>query len=91
MGGAFNMIMMTIANLVGFVIGTDGIKFFLNQIFGTWEGVRFVVLCCCCLFVAVQFMFEYRSVKSFRCFLFSLKIVLFSREEELRQGIVRRC
>lgn len=29
---------MTAANLVGFVIGTDGLKFFISQLFGTWEG-----------------------------------------------------
>lgn len=30
--------MMMIANLVGFVVGVDGIQFFLQQLFGTSEG-----------------------------------------------------
>lgn len=30
--------MMMIANLVGFVVGVDGIQFFLKQLFGTAEG-----------------------------------------------------
>ncbi|KAF8903744.1 MBOAT, membrane-bound O-acyltransferase family-domain-containing protein [Gymnopilus junonius] len=71
-GGVLNILMMMAANLVGFVVGTDGVKFFFSQLFGTWEGIRFMVLCSFCLFVGVQLMFEYR-------------------EEELRQGIVRRC
>lgn len=31
--------MMMIANLVGFVVGVDGIQFFLQQLFGTSEGM----------------------------------------------------
>ena len=53
--------MMMIANLVGFVVGTDGIKFFLTQLFGTLEGLRFMLVSCSCIFIGVQFMFEYRS------------------------------
>lgn len=64
------MLMMMIANLVGFVIGTDGINFFLRLLFGTWEGVKFMVVCCSCMFVGVQVMFEYRSV-------FLLSVVFF--------------
>lgn len=60
-GAIFNILMMTIANLVGFVVGTDGVKFFFARLIGTWEGVRFTVLCCCCIFVGVQLMFEYRQ------------------------------
>ncbi|KAF8963140.1 MBOAT, membrane-bound O-acyltransferase family-domain-containing protein [Flammula alnicola] len=71
-GAVFNMLMMVAANLVGFVVGTDGVKFFFSQLFGTWEGIRFMTLSSCCMFVGIQLMFEYR-------------------EEELRQGIVRRC
>ncbi|KAF9475454.1 MBOAT-domain-containing protein [Pholiota conissans] len=72
LGGVINILMMMAANLVGFVVGTDGVRFFFSQLFGTWDGIRFMVLCSSCLFVGVQLMFEYR-------------------EEELRQGIVRRC
>jgi hypothetical protein len=52
--------MMMAANLVGFVVGTDGVSFFFSQLFGTLEGVRFMVLCFVCLFIGVQLMFEYR-------------------------------
>ncbi|KAF9048876.1 MBOAT, membrane-bound O-acyltransferase family-domain-containing protein [Panaeolus papilionaceus] len=71
-GGVLNVLMMIGANLVGFVVGTDGVAFFFGELFGTWAGIKFMVICTFCLFVGVQLMFEYR-------------------EEELRQGIVRRC
>ncbi|GJE85646.1 MBOAT family protein [Phanerochaete sordida] len=71
-GGIFNILMMMTANLVGFVIGTEGVSYLLGRIVSGWEGVQFVLFTCFCLFVAVQVMFEYR-------------------EEEMRQGIYRRC
>ncbi|EAU84610.2 glycerol transporter [Coprinopsis cinerea okayama7 len=71
-GGVLNILMMMAANLIGFVIGTNGIKFFVSQLFGTFEGLRFLVFACAILFVGVQLMFEYR-------------------EEEMRNGIYRRC
>ncbi|KAF8151046.1 MBOAT, membrane-bound O-acyltransferase family-domain-containing protein [Crassisporium funariophilum] len=71
-GGVLNIIMMMAANLVGFVVGPESIKFLVGQLFGTLEGARFMLLSACCMFVGVQLMFEYR-------------------EEELRQGIQRRC
>ncbi|KAJ2918186.1 hypothetical protein MD484_g2218, partial [Candolleomyces efflorescens] len=61
-GAVGNVLMMMAANLVGFVIGTDGIQFFVSQLFGTGEGLRFFITACACLFVGVQLMFEYRSV-----------------------------
>ena len=60
MGGVFNILMMMTANLVGFVIGTDGMKYMIEQITGSWEGIRFLLFACACLFVGVQIMFEYR-------------------------------
>jgi hypothetical protein len=33
-----NIVLMMAANLVGFVIGTDGIRFFVDELFGTWQG-----------------------------------------------------
>lgn len=38
LGAVLNMLMMMTANLVGFVIGTDGIQSFIQLIFGTSEG-----------------------------------------------------
>ncbi|KAL1739025.1 MBOAT, membrane-bound O-acyltransferase family-domain-containing protein [Schizophyllum fasciatum] len=72
LGGVLNVLMMMAANLVGFVIGVDGVQYFLQQLFGSAEGLRFLVAVIACLFIGVQLMFEYR-------------------EEELRQGIVRKC
>jgi protein-cysteine N-palmitoyltransferase HHAT len=37
-GAVLNIVMMMLANLVGFVIGTDGIRFFVDQLFGTSQG-----------------------------------------------------
>jgi len=60
-GGVLNIIMMMIANLVGFVVGTDGVKFLASRLSGTWDGARFMVLAAICLFMGVQLMFEYRE------------------------------
>lgn len=95
-GAVINTLMMVAANLVGFVVGTDGTKFFFGQLFGTWEGIRFMVVCLGIIFVGIQLMFEYRCVLliyAFTLFEFSEETVLTissSRAEELRQGIVRR-
>jgi len=60
-GAVMNIVLMMAANLVGFVIGTDGIRFFVDELFGTSQGLRFFVGACCCLFVGAQLMFEYRE------------------------------
>lgn len=60
-GGVGNVLMMMTGNLVGFAIGTDGMKYLLEQLLGSWEGVRFMVGACATLFVGVQVMFEYRE------------------------------
>ncbi|KAK7036422.1 glycerol transporter [Paramarasmius palmivorus] len=72
LGAVLNILLMMTANLVGFVIGTEGIQFFIDRLFGTMEGLKFLVGAVCCLFVGAQLMFEYR-------------------EEEMRNGIYRRC
>ena len=38
LGGVANILMMLSANLVGFVIGVDGMKYLAGQVFGTLEG-----------------------------------------------------
>lgn len=53
--------MMMTANLIGFAIGTDGMAYMWREMVGTWAGVRFMVMACAGLFVAVQVMFEYRE------------------------------
>ncbi|KAE9408868.1 MBOAT-domain-containing protein [Gymnopus androsaceus JB14] len=61
LGGVFNILLMMTANLVGFVVGADGIRFFLGQLVGTTGGVQFLLGVVFCLFVGVQLMFEYRE------------------------------
>ncbi|KAF8071525.1 MBOAT, membrane-bound O-acyltransferase family-domain-containing protein [Lyophyllum atratum] len=60
-GAVVNILMMMAANLVGFVIGTEGIQFFARQVFGTAQGLLFFAAVCGCLFVGAQLMFEYRE------------------------------
>ncbi|KAI9001460.1 MBOAT-domain-containing protein [Trametes punicea] len=60
-GAVFNVLMMMTANLIGFVVGTDGMGYMLHQVFDSWEGIRFLLFACACLFVGVQVMFEYRE------------------------------
>ncbi|KAF8442088.1 MBOAT, membrane-bound O-acyltransferase family-domain-containing protein [Boletus edulis BED1] len=60
-GGVINALTMITANLVGFVIGTDGILYMVNQIVGSLQGLQFLIGACGCIFVGVQLMFEYRE------------------------------
>ncbi|KZT40000.1 MBOAT-domain-containing protein [Sistotremastrum suecicum HHB10207 ss-3] len=61
LGGVVNILTMMTANLIGFAIGVDGVKYLLEQLLGSWQGLRFMLGACVCLFVAVQVMFEYRE------------------------------
>lgn len=65
-GGVGNVLMMMTGNLVGFAIGTDGIKYMLEQLLGDREGVKFLLGACAILFVGVQVMFEYREEEARR-------------------------
>lgn len=53
--------MMMMANMVGFAVGTDGLKSIIAGIFRDWSGIAFLVTACCALFVGVQMMFEVRE------------------------------
>ncbi|KAG9302851.1 hypothetical protein G9A89_009628 [Geosiphon pyriformis] len=72
-GGVFNILMMMIANLVGFSVGLDGLADLLTQIFLTIDGFLFLIISCAAIFVAVQVMFEIReeeariAEKSMKC------------------------
>ena len=37
-GGVFNILTMLTANLIGFVVGTDGISYMIGQLTDNWEG-----------------------------------------------------
>ncbi|CEP07705.1 hypothetical protein [Parasitella parasitica] len=61
LGAVANILMMMIANLVGFAVGVDGVKEMLAKIFGTANGLSFLISVTICLFIAVQIMFEIRE------------------------------
>jgi hypothetical protein len=46
-GAVGNILMMMAANLVGFVLGTKGIQFMVERLFGTSEG-EMASSCVCC-------------------------------------------
>ncbi|KAJ9490348.1 hypothetical protein VN97_g2930 [Penicillium thymicola] len=60
-GSVGNVLMMIIANLVGFALGLDGLKDLLTSLTGSYSGLAYMVSCCVVLFVGVQVMFEVRE------------------------------
>lgn len=60
-GAVINILMMMAANLVGFVVGVDGLMGLVHGIIGSWQGVVFMLGACSALFVGVQVMFEHRE------------------------------
>jgi len=60
-GSVFNLLMMMSANLIGFVIGVDGMKHLAKDLFLTLKGLQFMTFACVCLFITIQVMFEYRE------------------------------
>jgi D-alanyl-lipoteichoic acid acyltransferase DltB (MBOAT superfamily) len=60
-GAVVNILMMMMANLVGFALGLDGLKGLLAGIVGSYSGVVYLVSACAALFVGVQVMFEVRE------------------------------
>ncbi|KAJ5983940.1 hypothetical protein N7481_006039 [Penicillium waksmanii] len=60
-GSVANVLMMMIANLVGFALGLDGLKDLLAGLTGSYAGLAYMFSCCVVLFVGVQVMFEIRE------------------------------
>ncbi|KAE8222870.1 hypothetical protein CF319_g3996 [Tilletia indica] len=60
-GGVFNLFLMMAANLVGFAIGLDGMKYMIDQLTGSVGGIPFIIVCSATLYVGVQLMMEYRE------------------------------
>ncbi|KAE8354660.1 MBOAT, membrane-bound O-acyltransferase family-domain-containing protein [Aspergillus coremiiformis] len=60
-GAVGNILMMMIANLVGFALGVDGIKGLLTEMLGSYSGLVYLATACAALFVGVQVMFEIRQ------------------------------
>jgi protein-cysteine N-palmitoyltransferase HHAT len=60
-GAIGNILMMMMANLVGYAIGIDGLKGLLLGILGSTTGLALFAAVCGCLFIGVQIMFEVRE------------------------------
>ncbi|KTW30410.1 uncharacterized protein T551_01693 [Pneumocystis jirovecii RU7] len=60
-GAVVNIIMMMIANLVGFCVGIQGTKEMISRICTSYKNFFFVLSVFCTLFAAVQIMFEIRN------------------------------
>ncbi|KAJ5037514.1 uncharacterized protein L3040_007688 [Drepanopeziza brunnea f. sp. 'multigermtubi'] len=56
-----NLMMMMMANLVGFAVGVDGLKSIIAGIFRDFSGIAFLATATCVLFVGIQVMFEVRE------------------------------
>lgn len=61
LGAVGNILMMMVANLVGFAVGLDGLKGLVDGIVGSWGGRAFLLAACATLFVGAQVMFEVRE------------------------------
>lgn len=61
LGTVVNVFMMMTANLVGFVVGLDGIQFLWSQLIGTPAGWLCLGQLVTALFIAAQLMWEYRT------------------------------
>ncbi|KAK3828402.1 MAG: putative glycerol transporter [Benniella sp.] len=66
LGAVGNILMMMIANLVGFCIGLDGVKHMLWDLFSSFQGWMTMLGCCGALFVAAQVQFEVREAEKRR-------------------------
>lgn len=60
-GAAGNIMLMMVANLVGFAIKVEGTKRLIQGIVGSLGGAFFVLAACATLFVGAQVMFEVRE------------------------------
>ncbi|OAF99655.1 MBOAT-domain-containing protein [Paraphaeosphaeria sporulosa] len=60
-GAVGEILLLMVANLVGFALGLDGLKDLVSGIFSTWSGLGFLGVACVALFMGVQIMFEWRE------------------------------
>jgi D-alanyl-lipoteichoic acid acyltransferase DltB (MBOAT superfamily) len=61
LGAVGEILMLMVANLVGFALGLDGLRDLVHGIMSTWSGLGFLLSACGALFVGVQLMFELRE------------------------------
>lgn len=62
-GAVANLLMMMMANLVGFAVGLDGLHAIIRGIFRDWWGVSFLCSAWVVLFVGIQVQFETRETE----------------------------
>ncbi|KAB8532590.1 hypothetical protein FH972_025535 [Carpinus fangiana] len=62
-GAVGNILMMMAANLVGFVMGVDGVRGLLEGIVGSWGGALFMLVASFVLYTGAQVMFEIREAE----------------------------
>ncbi|KAF2201879.1 MBOAT-domain-containing protein [Delitschia confertaspora ATCC 74209] len=65
-GAVANILMLMVANLVGFALGLDGLDGLIKGIVKDYSGWAFFVSACAALFVGVQIMFEVREQEARR-------------------------
>jgi D-alanyl-lipoteichoic acid acyltransferase DltB (MBOAT superfamily) len=65
-GAVGEILMLMVANLVGFALGLDGLDGLIKGITGSWSGWGFLATACFALFTGVQFMFEWREAEKRR-------------------------
>ncbi|KAG0346103.1 glycerol transporter [Podila humilis] len=65
-GAVGNILLMMIANLVGFCIGLEGTKQMLYDLFSTAQGWMTMCCCFCAIFVCAQMQFEIREAEKRR-------------------------
>jgi D-alanyl-lipoteichoic acid acyltransferase DltB (MBOAT superfamily) len=65
-GAVGEILMLMVANLVGFALGLDGLDGLIKGITSSWSGWGFLATACFALFTGVQFMFEWREAEKRR-------------------------
>ncbi|KAJ4290942.1 glycerol transporter [Kalmusia sp. IMI 367209] len=60
-GAVGEILLLMVANLVGFALGLDGLRELVAGILGSWSGLGFLATACAALFMATQIMFELRE------------------------------
>ena len=61
LGAVLEILMLMMANLVGFALGLDGLQGLIKSILGSWSGLAFLWGACFTLFCGAQVMFEWRE------------------------------
>ena len=93
-GGVGNILMLIVANLVGFAVGWDGLKGLVKQLVGNWDGkfIMIIHLYACVLIACEKQPLGLAFFVLACCALFVGVQVMFEiREHEARHGIQLKC